>query len=83
MNGVWEGELCHLTRDGRPLTIKSRMLLVRERGRSFVVEANDDVTESHAAELGLARSRQRFETAFRLSPWANWWSVFPTTGLLR
>jgi PAS domain S-box-containing protein len=67
-NGAWEGELCHTTRDGYRIVVKSRMLLVREPGRSFVVESNQDVTESRAAEQGLARSQQRFETAFRLSP---------------
>jgi len=67
-NGVWEGELCHTTRDGRRLIVKSRMLLVREPGRCFVVESNQDATESRAAEVGLARSQQRFETAFHLSP---------------
>ncbi|HTB10704.1 MAG TPA: ATP-binding protein [Bryobacteraceae bacterium] len=67
-NGVWEGELSQSTRDLRRLTVKSRMLLVHQPGLSFVVEANQDVTDTRAAELGLARSQQRFETAFRLSP---------------
>jgi PAS domain S-box-containing protein len=67
-NGTWEGELYHFNRDGFRLIVKSRMLLVREPGRSFVIEANQDITDTYAAEQGLARSQQRFETAFRLSP---------------
>jgi PAS domain S-box-containing protein len=67
-DGVWEGELSHITRDLRPVTVRSRMRLVRAPGPPFVVESNQDVTESNAARLGLARSQQRFETAFRLSP---------------
>ena len=66
--GQWEGELCHCTRDGRLLTVKSRMLLVREPGRSFVIETNHDITDRQEADLELARIQQRFATAFRLSP---------------
>jgi PAS domain S-box-containing protein len=66
--GLWEGELCQRTRDGRQLTVKSRMLLVREPGRSFVIETNHDITDRQEADLELARIQQRFATAFRLSP---------------
>lgn len=67
-NDEWEGELFHVTRDGRHLIVKSRMLLVREPGQCYVVEANRDVTESQKTESELARIQQRFQTAFRLSP---------------
>jgi PAS domain S-box-containing protein len=46
----WEGELEHTMRDGRKITIETRMTLVREPGRSYVVEANRDITERKRAQ---------------------------------
>jgi PAS domain S-box-containing protein len=66
--GQWEGELHHMARDGHGLAVKSRMLLIREPSRSYVVEANRDLTESYAAEQEISRIQKQFETAFRLSP---------------
>jgi PAS domain S-box-containing protein len=70
-SGKREGELCHTTRDGRRITVESRMQLVRESRRSFVIEANRDISERQAAERELARTQKRFETAFTLNPIGN------------
>jgi PAS domain S-box-containing protein len=67
-HGTWEGTLHHTAGNGRRLVVDSRMVLVADAGRSFVVETNRDITESTLAEQRLARVHQRFETAFRLSP---------------
>jgi PAS domain S-box-containing protein len=66
----WEGELFHTTRDGRRISVDSRMKLVAGgsgQGR-FVVEANRDITARKAAQLELAQTQQRFRTTFQLSP---------------
>ena len=49
-DGFWEGALEHRTADGRRITVESRMVLVREGERSYVLETNRDVTERRRAE---------------------------------
>ncbi|HTU00772.1 MAG TPA: PAS domain S-box protein, partial [Candidatus Sulfotelmatobacter sp.] len=48
--GQWEGELVHTTREGRPIVIESRMVLVREAGRLSVLETTRDITARKHAE---------------------------------
>ena len=48
----WEGELSHTTRDGRPITVDSRMVVMHGQGKKQVVlETNRDITERKKAEL--------------------------------
>jgi PAS domain S-box-containing protein len=44
--GAWEGELRHMTRDGREVIVESRQVLVRDRAGqpTAVLEVNRDVT---------------------------------------
>jgi two-component system CheB/CheR fusion protein len=62
-NGVWEGELQHTSRDGQPITVESRMVLVREPSQSYVLEANRDITARKSSEQKLAESFVRKKTA--------------------
>ncbi len=58
-SGHWEGELNHITHNGRHITVESRMILVRESGRSCVLEANRDVTERKKAEEEAASALRK------------------------
>ncbi len=48
--GNWSGELTHRTKDGRQLTVESRIELVPLGGRRLVLESTRDVTERKAWE---------------------------------
>jgi two-component system CheB/CheR fusion protein len=43
--GTWSGELKHLTKDGRELTVESRIVLDQVDGRHVALESTRDVTE--------------------------------------
>jgi two-component system cell cycle sensor histidine kinase/response regulator CckA len=48
----WEGELTHTTRDGRRITVDSRMVVMQgQGGKRLVLETNRDITERKKAEL--------------------------------
>jgi len=47
---AWEGELQHVTRDGRKIIVESRMTQMLDEGPAFVLETNRDVTERKRAE---------------------------------
>ena len=53
--GIWEGELQHTTHDGREITVESRMTLIREPGRCYVLEANRDITARKQVEEEIHR----------------------------
>ncbi len=59
--GVWEGELHHVHRDGRPLHVESRMVLIRHADRSYVLEANRDITARKTAEAALRAANELLE----------------------
>ncbi len=63
--GRWEGELEHVTRDGRNVVVESRMVLIRETGRAFVLEANRDITLRKKAEAALQEAKDQLETRVR------------------
>jgi PAS domain S-box-containing protein len=52
--GQWEGELSHMTKDGRGIVVQARLALVEADAGQYVVEASRDVTEQrriqHEAE---------------------------------
>jgi PAS domain S-box-containing protein len=59
-DGEWSGELAHQTKDGRLITVSSRMVLVREpRGRRVVLAVNRDVTEQIRAQKALEQADRR------------------------
>ena len=63
--GSWEGELVHTARDGRKITVDSRMVLVHEAGRLYVIETNRDVTLRLRAEAALRDACDLLETRVR------------------
>ncbi|HKP04761.1 MAG TPA: PAS domain S-box protein [Chthoniobacterales bacterium] len=59
--GKWEGELNHTARDGRQLTIESRMVVVLENDQQLVLEANRDITERKRAEAAVRELNTELE----------------------
>jgi two-component system CheB/CheR fusion protein len=48
--GNWKGELIHKTKDGRELTVQSRIILETFEGRQLALESTRDITERKAWE---------------------------------
>jgi len=67
--GRWDGELQHVRRDGKALTISSRWALWRDpAGRpAAILATSNDITERHQAEAALARSEAFLAEAQQLS----------------
>ena len=66
--GTWKGELLHTARDGTTITVDSRMVLVREPGRAYVIETNRDITRHRRAEAGLQGPMSSSKRAFTNAP---------------
>jgi PAS domain S-box-containing protein len=64
-DGKWEGELDHTTRDGQRIIVETRMVLAREGGRSYVLEANRDITARRRMEEQLREANTRLESLVR------------------
>ncbi len=61
-DGVWSGELSHLTKAGHKISIESRHQLIHRDGRLIVLETNRDITDRKHAEVELRQERERFHT---------------------
>src|SRR6185312_11198995 len=60
----WAGELHHRCRDGREVTVSSRMQVVRDaQGVELVLESNRDVTGAKRAERARGETEQRLRIA--------------------
>ena len=55
--GWWEGELKHISKDGETIIVDSHMVLIRETDRSYVIEANRDITQRKIRERELRDAR--------------------------
>jgi PAS domain S-box-containing protein len=72
LDGRWEGQLQHITADGRTVTVLSRQVMHRHphtgsEALTSVLEVNTDVTAARAAERALAESEQQFRAQFTQS----------------
>ncbi|MEC4812991.1 MAG: PAS domain S-box protein [Scytonema sp. PMC 1069.18] len=61
--GSWEGELQHITRDARQLTVQSRWTLQRDSSGQpcAVLEINTDITARKQAEIALRQLNEELE----------------------
>ncbi len=64
-SGYWEGELSHLTRNGKPVIVESRWSLQRnpEGTPSAFLDINRDITKRRNAEEELRRNRESLSLA--------------------
>jgi PAS domain S-box-containing protein len=66
-SGRWEGELGHTRRDGTPIVVESRQVLLRDAGGqpTAILEINREITARKAAEEVLRRANADLERANR------------------
>ncbi len=65
-NGRWTGELNHVRRDGQPVIVESRMILVKDQdGQSLVIEACRPITERKQMEQSLLQRAEDLAAADR------------------
>ncbi|MGC3981478.1 MAG: PAS domain S-box protein [Steroidobacteraceae bacterium] len=57
----WEGEISHRTRTGQRIWVETRMVLVNEDGRSYVIETNRDITARRTLETLRSDMRVQLE----------------------
>ncbi len=63
--GTWEGELRHITKEGREVTVASRYQLITDaNGVELILETNRDITESKQTAEALQESERRYRTLF-------------------
>jgi len=60
-DGNWEGELEHATREGRRMTVESRMSLARDGEHVYVLETTRDITGRKRTEAALRQSEERLQ----------------------
>lgn len=52
--GRWEGELIHVSKDNKPLTLSCKKILITEKdGTSYILETNRDITQRLLFEKNL------------------------------
>lgn len=49
-NGVWRGELNHVSKDGHQLTVESHIVLMDVNGQRVVLESTRDITQAKALD---------------------------------
>ncbi|MCC5637073.1 PAS domain-containing protein [Nostoc sp. CHAB 5844] len=82
--GYWEGELIHLRRDARPITVASRWVLQKDNvGRPIkILEINNDITERKQTELALKQSEESLRLALDFTNLAFWDWHLPSKDLV-
>lgn len=56
---AWEGELQHVTRDGRKIIVESRMSRLLDKGQAYVIETNRDITDRKRVYEKLVEAHRR------------------------
>jgi PAS domain S-box-containing protein len=64
-HGSWEGELIHTVRDGQRIVVESRMVLVRDSERAYVLEVDRDISKRRTAEGALLELNNQLEARVR------------------
>ncbi len=71
--GHWEGEVVHVTRDGRRVVVESRQTATRtSEGRLLVLESDRDVTARKLADEALKESEEKLSLALRSAGMGVW-----------
>ncbi len=61
--GLWEGELCHITKAGDEVFVASRQQLMSDDGHGLLIlETNRDITGRKHAEAELNKAHRQLET---------------------
>ena len=60
--GFWEGELEHVAQNGATRVVESRMVLVRDGQRAYVLEVDRDISERKKAHAALLEARELLES---------------------
>src|SRR5204862_101267 len=60
------------TRDGRIITVESRMALVREQDHHYVLETTHDITDRKRGQEALAESERQYRYLFESNPLPMW-----------
>jgi PAS domain S-box-containing protein len=66
----WVGELIHIQKDGRKITVATRWILDRDSqgNPNFILEANSDITERKRAESELAAAHSQIQSIIDNTP---------------
>lgn len=57
----WEGELHHISQDGRRLIVSSRMVMIHAADRRYILEINRDITARKQMETSLRAAKDSLE----------------------
>ncbi|GEM_PF-1183194 len=76
-DGIWTGELVHITKDSREIIVESRQQIIEDSsGKLIVIETNRDITERKQAEEKIRRSERGLADAQRIAHLGNWeWNI--------
>ena len=64
-DGNFDAELIHSTANGREIVVETRMKLIREDNRKYVIETNRDITERQACRRRFERERNQAPNNYR------------------
>ena len=73
---AWQGELSHITKDGRRITVESRCKVAGQNGRTYVTESNRDITGRALIMEALREGEERLRLALEAGQVGTWdWDI--------